>query len=273
MIHDEAGKHYWDKTYQRAASPRALDPHDRGIRNYSKRQFHEFLSKALVGMHGRNLLEIGCGDSVFLPYFSNELGLNVSGIDYSEAGCEKASGMLVREGVSGEVVCADVFCPPARLLGKFDVVVSFGVVEHFVETAECLSAFARFLKPGGTILTFVPNMNGLMGRLQKLLDSKVYAKHIPLDHSALRQAHEQAGLSVLHCDYFQFNNFFVPNINEVTQGSLEWYVKSAFLKLLHYASGVIWLLEMLIRPFSPNGFVSPFIICTATLVSAPRVTS
>jgi SAM-dependent methyltransferase len=61
--------------------------------------------------------------------------------------------VLDAAGVPGEIVCADLFAPPPHLLAQFDVVVSFGVVEHFDDTAACVAACARLVKPGGLMVT------------------------------------------------------------------------------------------------------------------------
>jgi len=53
--------------------------------------------------------------------------------------------------------------PPDHLLGAYDFGVSFGVAEHFEDTAECLAAFRRFLKPSGILFTAIPNLAGLLG--------------------------------------------------------------------------------------------------------------
>ncbi|WP_436620554.1 class I SAM-dependent methyltransferase [Sorangium sp. So ce136] len=45
--------------------------------------------------------------------------------------------------------------PPERFVGAIDAVVSLGVVEHFEDTAGCLRACARYLRPGGRIITEV----------------------------------------------------------------------------------------------------------------------
>jgi 2-polyprenyl-3-methyl-5-hydroxy-6-metoxy-1,4-benzoquinol methylase len=261
--HDKAEKSYWDMTYSPEYAPPAVDPRDPGLKNFVERQFHRYFRRTLSSMNGGELLEIGCGGSRYLPYFSKEFGLHVSGIDYSEAGCDSSSRILAREGVSGKIICTDLFDPPQSLHERFDAVVSLGVVEHFEDTKNCIAAIARFVKPGGLVLTFIPNMVGLVGRLQKQFDRHVFEKHVPLDKVLLRQAHEQAGLLVKECEYFLFSSFFVVNINQTAKHSAPWYLKTALLQSLHYASGAIWALESAFHPFRPNRFMSPYIACTA----------
>lgn len=264
--HDKAGKSYWDQTYRPEYAPRAVDPHNTSLKNFVERQFHRYFLKTLRSMEGKELLEVGCGGSRYLPYFSKEFGLRVSGLDYSERGCASASRILTKEGVSGEIVCANFFEPPEFLFERFDVVVSFGVVEHFDDTTNCLAAIARFVKQGGLVLTFIPNMVGLVGHLQRVADRRVFYKHVLLDKVILREAHEQAGLFVQECEYFMFNNFFVINMNEIARHSAEWYLKAPLIRGLKYVSGAIWAVETLFHPFRPNRFMAPFIACAARVI-------
>jgi hypothetical protein len=68
---------------------------------------------------------------------------------------------------------------------------------------------------------------------------------------------------VEECEYFVFSSFFVVNINQTAKHSAPWYLKTALLQFLHYASGAIWALESAFYPLRPNRFMSPYIACTA----------
>jgi 2-polyprenyl-3-methyl-5-hydroxy-6-metoxy-1,4-benzoquinol methylase len=260
---DKAGKGYWDQIYVPERRPEAINPRDTSLRNYIARRFHRFFEKNLSAMEGKELLEVGCGGSQYLPYFSKEFGLHVTGLDYSELGCAAAERVLAAERVAGEIVCADFFNAPQNLFGKFDVVVSMGVVEHFVDTAKCVAAIANLVKPGGIILTTIPNMRGLTGALQQAFDRDLFNKHVPLSRAMLRSAHEEAGLIVEECEYFIFNSFFAFGLEPGRQRSQVWRMKSVAIRCLHYVSGGIWVLEKATRPFPAIGIMSPFIVCAA----------
>ena len=81
---------------------------------------------------GSRLLEIGAARSRWLPYFAQHFGLQVTGLDYSQDGCEQARAILARSNRSGDIVCADLFAPPPRLLRRFDVVWAAGGTPHCV---------------------------------------------------------------------------------------------------------------------------------------------
>ena len=262
---DKAGKKYWDEAWATNELPELVDPRLGGLRNHVKRRFHEYFRSAFSGMDTRNasLLEIGCARSIWLPYFANEFGFEISGIDYSKIGCEQEREILANVGVPGEIVCADLFSPPRWMIGTFDAVVSFGVAEHFEDTATCITAFSEFLKPGGTVVTIIPNLTGLIGSVQKLINRPIYDIHLPLDVSALSQAHRLAGLEVRDCRYLMSTNFGVNNLAGMQPGSLPWYAKKTVLSSLFALSAGVWFVEERIGAFKSNKLTSPYVACIA----------
>jgi len=209
------------------------------------------------------LLEIGCAKSAWLPYFAKEFGFSVCGLDYSPTGCQMTKKVLQVNGVEAEIVCADFFMPPENMLGAFDVVVSFGVVEHFDDTAACLKAVSSFLKPGGLLITNIPNMTGWIGAIQKSLNKPVYDIHQLIDPARLRRAHEHAGLEVVECDYFVCTSFGVNNLIGISTRTLAGFLKKVLLGVLARASMLVWSIEGMVGVFPPSKFGSPYINCIA----------
>lgn len=148
---DKAGKEHWNSTERNQHVDMGAFAPDVGVRNVAKRMWHEMFESAIGGTAHttQKVLELGCGGSAFLPYFAHQFGFDVSGIDYSESGCDLARQMCVANNISARVVCADFFHAPAEMMESFDVVASFGVVEHFSDTTYTLSRFAGFLKREG----------------------------------------------------------------------------------------------------------------------------
>jgi len=262
---DKAGREYWNSAWKGSAVPGAVDPADLGPRNWVNRRFHraflELFDKSRAS--STKLLEVGCAQSRWLPYFAKEFGFSITGLDYSPIGCEMARTILVRCGVVGEVVCADFFAPPDSMRGAFDVVVSFGVAEHFDDTAACIRAFASFLKPGGTLFTNIPNMCGLVGFLQRMFNRPVYDIHQPLDREELGKAHESAGLDVISCDYFIFNNFGVCSLNGLRPNGASWIIKRSLIGALGRISMLAGFIEDRTCDLRPGRFASAHVNCVA----------
>jgi SAM-dependent methyltransferase len=174
-----------------------------------------------------------------------------------------AEQVLKANAVEAEVVCADFFAPPENMLGAFDVVVSFGVVEHFDDTAACLRAVSAFLKPGGMLITNIPNMVGWIGDIQKLVNKPVYDIHQLIDPQRLRVAHELAGLEVLECDYFVGTSFGVNNLTGISTKNVAGFLKKVLLGVLARVSMLVWSIEEKTGYFAPRKFASPYINCIA----------
>jgi 2-polyprenyl-3-methyl-5-hydroxy-6-metoxy-1,4-benzoquinol methylase len=265
---DKAGRIYWDMMWRSAQRlPTAVNPASFGLRSYVDRQFHKCFQSILSNPNEQfhrplTLLEIGCAASRWLPYFAKQFGFSVTGLDYSESGCEMAREILSKEGIHGTVIRSDFFTPPKEMLAAFDVVVSFGVAEHFTDTAACLKAFGDFVKPAGIMITVVPNMAGLLGWLQKLIDFRVFEIHVPLDASALQAEHQSAGLLVKSCCYCG-----VAHLGGILFASLQKKSPTVF-RLLHIVRALniraVGLLDLAIPGLQPGRFLSGHIICVSS---------
>lgn len=256
---DRTGRQFWDDWWHRTPLPPAIDPFPPGLKNYPFRAFHRFFTEVFGRDPGgeRRLIEIGCAQSVFLPYFGRYLGFQVSGLDRSELGCERARQILEREGVQGQIRQADLFAPPPALLGVFDAAISFGVVEHFDDTSKPLAGIGRFLKPGGKIVTLIPNLTGVLGRYQRVLDRKLYEAHVVMDESQLAEAHRRANLRV------ESSGYLMPVSLEVL--NVEGWRKAAAKKLVSRAhtaaSRLVWMMDERLFRIRPNRWTSPYVVC------------
>jgi 2-polyprenyl-3-methyl-5-hydroxy-6-metoxy-1,4-benzoquinol methylase len=257
---DKAGKSYWDHRWEHANLPETPNPYRPGPNHYIDRKFHDFFRKVFAGKQTQDseLLEIGCARSVWLPYFAKEFGFKVYGIDYSKVGCQQASQLLADQGVEGQIVCEDFFSPPEFMIGKFDVVISFGVLEHFEDTGGCILAFSKYLKQKGIMITNIPNLFGLLGRIQKVINRKVFDIHVPLTPENIMEAHGKNGLEPVSCNYFLFANFGVLNFENLGSSPLYQWILQTFCWL----NRTIWFFERFL-PITTNRWSSPYINCVA----------
>jgi 2-polyprenyl-3-methyl-5-hydroxy-6-metoxy-1,4-benzoquinol methylase len=253
-------EHYWERTWFSSDVPRPVDLNDHSLRNHATLALNTFFEQALAPISGRgdSLIELGCAHSKWLPYFARRFGLQVTGLDYVERGCETSRHMLHAAGVTGAIVHGDVFNPPHDLIDRFDVVYSAGLVEHFESTTDAISACAAFAKPGGFIVTIVPNLTGLIGFLQRVLDRQVYNKHIVLGPDQLRAAHEAAGLTVQDCRYLLSANFAVVNHPTIRPMALNKAVRGILIAV----TLAVWLLEYVVT-IPPSRLLSPYVACVA----------
>lgn len=259
---DKAGKEYWNNTWQESSLPNSFDPKLKRFDQWVSLQFHNYFVDLFKDMNTSkmDLLEIGCAKSIWLPYFAKEMNFKVTGLDYSPNGCELSRQILKKNNVSGEIICADLFEPPKDMLGKYDVIVSFGVVEHFKDTATCLKAISKFLKPGGLLITSVPNLVGWNGSIQKLVNQPVLDIHELIDTNRLKNEYQKAGLQVLKSEYFVSTNFGVCNLTGVPS-SLSRFFKKIFLGILARISQFAWRVENVFGKIPASKAASPYLIC------------
>jgi len=162
---------------------------------------------------GSSVLEAGCGRSPWLPFLNRRLGCRVVGIDIEPHAAELARANLRGAGAAGEVICGDAFALSSRpdLRASFDLVYSMGVLEHFDDVVERISALALYLKEGGRILTTVPNLQGVNWIMQRMADLKTLQIHVVYDAARLRKAHEGAGLATIASGYAGFFDGYVSS--------------------------------------------------------------
>lgn len=265
---DKAGQKYWNELWTDSDLPCAVNPSDTRLENWINRQFHHWFRMLFAQRDtaSMSLLEIGCGKSAWLPYFAKEFGFRVSGLDYSPVGCEMAQAVSRASAVDAAIVCADCFTPPDSMRGAFDVVASFGVVEHFDDTAAALRAMSVFVKPGGLLVTTIPNMVGAIGAIQKIVNRPVYDIHQLIDPAILAQAHAAAGLEVMECGYFVSTSFGVNNLAGLSTTTLAGFAKKVFLAILARGSMLVWRIERVTGKLPPSRLASPYIRCTARKV-------
>lgn len=186
---DLAGEAYWSREWSARRVRRSVD-----LSNFVHSRFDAFFRRHLSGVTG-DLMEVGCAGSIWLPYFHRRFGLRVHGIDYSPVGCRQAEDVLKAHGVAGCIQCRDVFGVNDDLRARFQVVFSYGVLEHFSPPEAFLSRVRELCAPGGLVLSVVPNMCGLPGAVQRGVDRATYQKHVPLNLGDLERVHRASGLT------------------------------------------------------------------------------
>jgi len=143
------------------------------------------------------LFELGCGGSHMLTR-SALLGWEVSGIDFHPPSVEllrqylEIKGWFYRHLITADALTYD--CEPLR--DSFDMLVSFGFLEHFKNPAVVLEKWATTLRPGGRVISAIPNLFSINAMIFKYLDREYWGKHIAWTPEQLDDIHRQGGLVV-----------------------------------------------------------------------------
>lgn len=210
-----------------------------------------------VGLDGKSILEIGAGDSQWLPYFAKRFpSARFAGLDYSAKGCERlAARAAAIEPAKISIHNQDMFSAESKLHGKFDLVMSFGVVEHFTSLAQVLLAKQRYLKNQGLMFSLIPNMAGSMGYLTKLFNKEVYRMHNPHDWHSFLQGHREAGLDVISGGYLGSVNVGVISGCFDEQKGLPWHTYVFLTRL----GNIVALAENKVGDLPASKCFSPYI--------------
>ena len=198
---DLAGIDHWEGVYK-SMTPADTPPAGNCVpADYGSIVIAEALMNEISNCRATSILEVGCGNSIWLPYIARQTGATIAGLDYSEAGCELSRRQLAAEGIPGTIFCADLFQAAAADIGSYDFVYSLGMVEHFTDTGEVLAQLLKFVRPGGVLFTEVPNLKSVHGLLSWIWQPELLAKHNPLSKRDLIRAYEHLRLEKIRGYY------------------------------------------------------------------------
>lgn len=248
---------YWEKAWGRSMAP------ERYITQNSP--FLPLLSRYLPPSppdHALDFLEIGCFPGRYLYLFAKHFGYRVSGVDFVPQ-TAAIPAWLADLGVEARVTCADIFeFQPSQ---QYDVVASFGFIEHFPRWEEVLERHLALLKPGGTLLVECPNFRYGQYWLRWFLNPQFIEGHYldAMDLSKWEKALTERGLDILYCNYFQTFRVW----SALAGRGLLRLLRKWVLKLSRKAQQALEYLNI----DYPNKFFSPFIIIVARKPGASGV--
>jgi ubiquinone/menaquinone biosynthesis C-methylase UbiE len=153
------------------------------------KQLCSYLFQSFELKKGMKMLEPGCGRGEFLNNFK-ELGLDVVGVDISAEAANFENGLDVK-------IC-DVENEKLPFNDNtFDVIYSKSFIEHLYYPERYLEEAFRVLKPGGVLITLVPDWES---------NYKIYCDDFthrtPFTNVALKDAYEMYGF--LEVNVFKF---------------------------------------------------------------------
>lgn len=123
----------------------------------------------------QSCIEIGCYPGRFLTIFGQH-GIELNGIDYAP-GTIKIKRQLEKAGYDvNEIHESDFF--EFKTSRKFDIVCSFGFIEHFKNWEKVIEKHMELVNDGGYLIVEVPNYRGFFQRIPRLIfDYKNYRLH------------------------------------------------------------------------------------------------
>jgi SAM-dependent methyltransferase len=126
------------------------------------------LTEHFGSLQGLRTIELGAGTGDISLLLALE-GAHVTLFDADEQALELAGFKFAVAGLKPDVCTGDFLNLDAALLGRYDVAVSYGTVEHFAGDDRYLACRAHtdVVRPGGMVAISVPNAHCLPYRLNK----------------------------------------------------------------------------------------------------------
>lgn len=196
---------YWDTTWDAVRLPHVLS-----FEHHVNRRWDDLFSRYLADRRGATIVEVGCAPGSWLIYFHERWGMTATGIESSPVGAELTRRNATATNTPLRVLETDLF--DASLEERFDVVWSAGLVEHFDDIATPLARLRELLRPGGLLITAVPNLNGsVYAWIQRRINPAVLDVHRVVTPADLSRAYLGLGLEVAEVGYVGTWNLEVVN--------------------------------------------------------------
>jgi 2-polyprenyl-3-methyl-5-hydroxy-6-metoxy-1,4-benzoquinol methylase len=195
---------HWEKSPYRLVS---LDSHF----DFEFFKLFSRINNRLNHLDKIQILEVGCGNSAWLPFLNKTFGWEITGLDYNELGVNRSNIILKEMGVKGIILKRDLFEDNTDLMNNFDIVYSAGFVEHFDDLEKVILNLKKFLKPNGYILKTVPNLFNYSTIICKIVGNKILSVHKLINLEELVNGHELNGFETIDCRYVGFGGTVVPD--------------------------------------------------------------
>lgn len=186
---------YWDDRWAAIRLPYVIDPRVHWWGSFVA------LFERVLWPEPATVLEVGSGACEWLIHFEDRYQARTFGLDYSAVGCRVGAENLRLAGQTPRIVRGDIGALPLQERA-FDLVFSAGVIEHFETYADLVGDLARLVRPGGQLLTTVPNFAGWVGVARRWQEPESRDIHLRLRERDLRAAYESAGLAEVEVGHF-----------------------------------------------------------------------
>jgi len=182
-------------------------------RNYADFVLWERIYPAYLPVdRNADVLEIGSAPGNYLVRLHQTLGWNPHGVDYAEMGAAENKGVFQAAGIDPQqVILADAFGSEFQgsHRGRFDVVFSRGVIEHFTDFTGLIEGHCGLLKPGGLAVISIPNYRGLNYFMKLIFDPASLRVH-NTDIMRLQEfskLFDSQGMEAKFCGYYGTTDF------------------------------------------------------------------
>jgi cyclopropane fatty-acyl-phospholipid synthase-like methyltransferase len=193
----------WDKSYENLTL------------NYDETliQFKQLFNKYLVS--NGTCFEVGCYPGNYSVYLGKKFNYSISGIDKTPHVVDRLPKLLKSEGVKVDHLYHEDFLDfkPSE---KYDVVCSFGFIEHFLDLEMIFKKHIDLLKPSGILIITCPNFTRGQYLFHKLFDSENLKQHVinSMNLPRWRRILKENDMEVLCDGYYRTVDFWTNDLSQ-----------------------------------------------------------
>lgn len=237
-------KAHWEATYKHIKYQEVSA--DSEIAVWLKEHIKEDLN------HHKTCFEVGIFPSGYSTIFGR-MGYQINGIDRIIEVNKSMKDWLLSKGYDvGDLICADFFEFKTNI--KYDIVCSFGFIEHFKNFEDVIRNQAKLVKDKGFIIIETPNFKGFVQHILKyLFDKKNLDIHYmpSMNFNKWENVLIQEGFEIINKEYlgsFSFKTY--PQKRNLVQKLLikfinryRYFLKTFFFKnkSRHYSTSMVML--------------------------------
>ncbi|WMW24306.1 methyltransferase domain-containing protein [Methanolobus sediminis] len=240
---------YWDSSY----SNLNLEYDEKKV--LFKKIFEKYLRHNPQG----SCIEIGCYPGNFLIYICSKFKYIANGVDTTPYINTKLVPHLKNNNISiGDFFQQDFMSFNPGI--TYDLVCSFGFIEHFRNMDDVMLKHIELVKPDGTLIISCPNYRKIQYILHKLLDSDNLERHVleTMDLHKMTQILEKYDMEVLFQGYFKTADFWIDSNHQS-------FLKPVLSQCITYVFSII---NKYVD--KPNSWLSPYMICIAKKKNSPN---
>jgi hypothetical protein len=140
----------------------------------------ELIKFAKATGENQTSLEIGCAPGKWMIFSAEHLGYIPSGIEYVNSAALATVKNLKKCNIEGRVWTEDFF--KFQINEHFNLVSSFGFIEHFENYSEVFLKHVDLAKTDGLIAIFIPRFRGINYFIQRLIDPSMDRPYLSSHH-------------------------------------------------------------------------------------------
>ena len=235
-------KEDWEAYWQKKFKPRALE----------HIVYEEIFLQYLHHDSSKTCIEIGCIPGDFLIFMHKNFGYRIAGIDFN--GRADLLWQNMRFNGINECQYYEADFTTWKTDQRFDIVCSFGFIEHFKDSEAIISKHISLLSDEGMLILGCPNFRFGQFVFHKIFDEDNIKKHNLkiMDLGKIKSIIEAQGLSVIYLGYYGTVQFWVEDLEQ--KGLIKRWIAKTLIRITNSIN---------IRINLPTHYFSPYILCIA----------